>query len=184
VAVLLNYDDAAGGDAEGDELNNIENVTGSSHDDHLWGTDDANVLNGMNGNDSLKGFGGADTLLGGNGDDQIYGMGGTDVLTGGAGADAFHFGALADSTLAAPDQITDFFENGGDRINLSQFDANTLVAGNQAFTWIGNNNAFTGVAGQLSLHGSYVEGDVNGDAVADFRIQVNVAELHDYAFIL
>jgi hypothetical protein len=40
VLVSLYHDLAGGGDAEGDELNNIENITGSSHHDDLWGDDE------------------------------------------------------------------------------------------------------------------------------------------------
>jgi Ca2+-binding RTX toxin-like protein len=217
------YDDiAAAGDAEGDELNSIENLNGSSHNDDLWGNDGVNVIKGMNGNDTLKGYGGNDLLEGGDDQDTLYGMDGIDILhgdngndnlfggnqndnltggagndklngnagadtlTGGTGADTFVFSATAETTLAAFDNIDDLSEIEGDKIDLSQIDANTLVDGNQAFTWIGNNNAFVPAwgAGQLSLHGNYVEGDTNGDMVADFRIQINLAELHDYAFIL
>ena len=85
--MLLYIDDASGGDAEGDELNGIENVTGSAHADILWGDDAVNVLRGMNGNDVLKGFGGADHLFGGNGSDTLEGGDDADLLYGDAGAD-------------------------------------------------------------------------------------------------
>jgi Ca2+-binding RTX toxin-like protein len=87
VAVLLYIDDASGGDAEGDELNSIENVTGSAYADLLWGDDGVNVLRGMNGADVLKGFGGNDSLFGGNGSDTLEGGDGGDLLYGDAGAD-------------------------------------------------------------------------------------------------
>ena len=45
--ISLYNDVAAYGDAEGDELNSIENVTGSAYDDDLWGNDGANVLQGQ-----------------------------------------------------------------------------------------------------------------------------------------
>jgi hypothetical protein len=54
VVVLLYTDQANGGDATGDELNSIENVTGSAHDDHLWGTDGMNVLKGTPASGSLS----------------------------------------------------------------------------------------------------------------------------------
>ena len=58
-----------GGSAEGDELKNIENVTGSLYDDFLSGNDEENELRGSAGNDTLKGGGGADDLFGGGGND-------------------------------------------------------------------------------------------------------------------
>jgi Ca2+-binding RTX toxin-like protein len=204
VFVSLYNDVAAYGDAEGDELNSIENVTGSAYADDLWGNDGVNVLKGMDGNDSLKGFGGADTLYGGDGNDNLYGNdgndtlhgengndrltggAGADIMIGGAGADTFVFTSLTESTVAAPDQINDFSDLAGDKIDLSAIDANTLVDGNQAFIWIGNDNAFTPDfgAGQLRFNGGFVEGDVNGDFVVDFRIQVSSAPIHDYGFVL
>jgi hypothetical protein len=46
VLVSLYHDLAGGGDAEGDELNNIENITGSSHHDDLWGDDERLITSG------------------------------------------------------------------------------------------------------------------------------------------
>ena len=44
-----------GGDAAGDTLTDIENLTGSSHADTLTGNNDANVLDGGSGGDTLNG---------------------------------------------------------------------------------------------------------------------------------
>ena len=71
VFVSLITDAASGGHAAGDELNSIEDITGSDFDDELWGSLGANWLKGGEGNDTLKGFGGGDTLWGGNGIDTI-----------------------------------------------------------------------------------------------------------------
>jgi Ca2+-binding RTX toxin-like protein len=87
VFISLITDTAAYGDAEGDELNSIENLNGSAYHDDLWGSDGVNVINGRDGNDSLKGFGGNDTLWGGDGNDLLYGMDGTDTLHGDDGSD-------------------------------------------------------------------------------------------------
>src|SRR3546814_9039298 len=58
-----------GGDAEGDTLTGVENVTGSNFNDTLTGDTGSNVLNGGNGNDTLIGGAGADALIGGSGID-------------------------------------------------------------------------------------------------------------------
>ena len=50
---------------------------------------------------------------------------------GGAANDNFVFKTLQDSLVAAPDLIGDFAV--GDKINLSAIDANTSLAGDQAF---------------------------------------------------
>jgi hypothetical protein len=79
------------------------------------------------------------------------------------------------------DIITDF-THGQDKIGLSAIDANTRVAGNQAFSWLGQGNFhnhhpgkliyrlynFTGTAYDKTI----VYGDVNGDARADFQIEL------------
>jgi Ca2+-binding RTX toxin-like protein len=58
-----------GGDAQGDRLTSIANITGSNLSDKLRGTDSANVLKGNAGNDTIEGRGGADTIEGGGGND-------------------------------------------------------------------------------------------------------------------
>jgi Ca2+-binding RTX toxin-like protein len=122
----------------------------------------------------LRLFGGKgyDTLKGGGQADLIHGSLGGDILAGGGGADEFRYQDVAESTPSIIDQILDFTP-GTDKVDLSRIDSNSLVAGNQAFVWIGS-NAFTGSAGQLRAFISggtwYVEGDVDGDGSADLFI--------------
>ena len=61
-----------GGDAEGDTLQEIENVVGSQYTDLLAGDDANNLLDGQGGNDLLIGGSGADTLIGGDGNDTAF----------------------------------------------------------------------------------------------------------------
>jgi Ca2+-binding RTX toxin-like protein len=118
-------------------------------------------------------MGGYDVINGGDGDDTINGGEGYDVLTGGAGNDTFVFDTLTASTLARPDLITDY--ETGDRLNLSLIDANTKMAGNQAFHEV---SAFTGAVGELKVdYGSAADQttvtfDVNGDGLADGAILI------------
>lgn len=52
------------------------------------------------------------------------------------------------------------------------FDADTDgTAGNQAFRFIGA-GAFTGVDGQLRFAGGLLQGDTNGDGIADIEIKI------------
>jgi Ca2+-binding RTX toxin-like protein len=130
----------------------------------------------------LRLFGGRanDTLKGGAQNDTLHGNFGADLLTGGGGADTFLYHESGESTTGSVDQILDF-AHGSDKLDLSKIDANTLAAGNQAFTWIGA-SAFTGSgaasAGQLRAYqdaGSwFVQGDTNGDGTADLVIQLTV----------
>ncbi len=122
----------------------------------------------------------ANTITGNSGNNIIRGAGGRDVLTGADGNDTFKYNAITDSGLTAGtrDVISDFVQS-ADRIDLLVIDANGALAGN-AFTFIAAKDAaFTGVAGELrhitSGANTIVEGDTNGDAVADFQIQLTGA---------
>jgi serralysin len=80
------------------------------------------------------------------------------------------FLATADSPGAGRDTISDFVR-GQDRIRLSGIDAKSGVLLDQAFTFIGA-AVFTNVAGQLNFRAGIISGDVNGDGVADFQINL------------
>ncbi|WP_054121793.1 LamG-like jellyroll fold domain-containing protein [Novosphingobium sp. AAP93] len=145
------------------------NGTGNSGADWIGGNDAANTLNGAAGNDTLRGNGGADVLIGGIGRDFSF---------GGAGADRFVFSSLGDSTVEdkGRDQILDFSRSDGDLIDLAKIDANGADAGEGAFKLL---SAFDGTHGALTVAAQgtqwLVQGDVNGDKLADFAILVTSA---------
>jgi len=118
----------------------------------------------------IDGFYGNDTISGGGNDDRLIGGLGADRLTGGSGCDTFGFNAVAEIGIAAGsyDIITDFVSQ-VDKINLVSIDANSKIAGDQAFQYIGS-AAFSGVAGQLRLANQILSGDVNGDRLEDFSL--------------
>ncbi|WP_342241874.1 calcium-binding protein [Inquilinus sp. OTU3971] len=161
VTVNLATGTGSGGNAAGDTFVAIENVNGGQGGDTLIGSGGANALNGFESNDVLSG--GA----------------GKDLLTGGVGADRFAYASIAESVVGAnADRIADFSHAQGDRIDLSLIDANTGAPGDQAFTFIGS-GLYTGVAGQLRFavagNVTTIAGDVNGDSVSDFHIQLTGA---------
>ncbi|BAT59368.1 endo-1,3-1,4-beta-glycanase ExsH [Variibacter gotjawalensis] len=164
--------------------------TGNALANELYGDAGANTLSGLSGADKLFGLAGNDRLLGGDQNDTLIGGLGVDTMTGGAGADRFQFDVIGDSgvTAATRDFITDFSRTENDILALSGIDANTLVAGNQAFAFIGT-SAFSRAAGQLRYGTSngmtIVEGDVNGDGIADFSVALQgIQSLTVAAFIL
>ncbi|MEO6359590.1 MAG: cadherin domain-containing protein [Sphingomicrobium sp.] len=152
--------------------------TGTTKADTLSGSVAEDTISGLGGHDTLQGMAGADILNGGDGNDKLFGGAGGDELTGGAGADTFTYSALSDSSATAFDMILDFSRAQRDKISLSAIDANTLVTGDQAFSFIGN-AAFSGEAGQLRSYQSngdtYISGDVNGDGVGDLIIMLSPA---------
>ena len=81
VRVALDGSAGSGGDAEGDVLDGIENLTGSNAADDLTGDEGANRLDGGRGADTLIGGAGDDTLIGGRGGDRMEGGAGTDTVS-------------------------------------------------------------------------------------------------------
>jgi len=161
-----------------------DTVDGGSGADTIYGQDGADTLTGGDGNDIVRAGNDGDTVIGGDGNDLILGQAGDDILTGGAGADtlyggagldSFIFTALGDSITGARDIVRDLDTSLGETIDLSAIDA---IAGgaDDAFTVV---SAFTGTAGELAVSAFYgpislVEGDVDGDSVADFSLLVSV----------
>ncbi len=192
-----------GGDAEGDVILGFSHVIGSSFADRIVDMDSASLTSGANdqaffgnggrdklflggGNDSgyggsgddyLSGGLGDDLLVGGEGRDILRGGPGQDMLTGGTAADRFIFITAAETATTRRDIITDFAAEQGDRIELGGIDARTDQIGNQPFTLISGD--FSGQSGQLRLEqigsDTLVQGDLNGDAMADFAILVQNA---------
>ncbi len=143
------------------------------------GSESADYLTGTGGDDLINGLGGDDTLLAGAGNDTLVGGYGTDVMTGGAGYDTFKFNAPGEIGRATGDRdiIVDF-TRGQDKIDLSAIDADTTVSGNQAFDLLPANDAFfSGTAGELAWRTeggrTLVQGDVNGDGIHDFEIELS-----------
>jgi Ca2+-binding RTX toxin-like protein len=121
-------------------------------------------MDGGSGNDLISDGGGADVLIGGIGNDTLNGGAAADQLTGGLGADVFDFNLTSDSTNVNRDRIVGFDGAGaaaGDLIDLSGIDANTAVAGNQAFGF-----------GQISI--------INSGAITVVRANVNASPAFEF----
>lgn len=91
------------GDAEGDVLVGIANLTGSGSTDNLIGDAGANILRGLGGNDYIAGGLGADLMDGGDGYDAVSWYG----LSGGVTIDLNN---QANNALAAAGDIVQNFE--------------------------------------------------------------------------
>ena len=153
----------------------IENASGGSGNDYIFGNAVGNLLYGNGGNDSIGGAFGIDLLSGGAGFDLLVGGGGKDFLYGGNDADVFRYLNTNETRKGAGRDVIADFQRLADKIDVSAIDA-IKGGGNQIFKWIGK-KGFHERAGELHLvkKAGYVlvEGDINGDGRADFQIQVD-----------
>jgi len=111
----------ARGDARGDVLVHIRNVTGSDHHDVITGNNLNNTLVGLGGPDLLIGGPGNDLLSGGAGGDILQGDAGNDAMTGDAGNDLFKGGSGHDSVDGGGgnDRVSYAASGAGVRVNLA-----------------------------------------------------------------
>jgi Ca2+-binding RTX toxin-like protein len=127
VTVDLGLGTGHGGDAEGDTLATIENVTGSALADHLTGNAGANALLGGAGDDVLYGGAGGDALDGGDGADRLVGGDGIDTIHGGTGNDSIDAGTGNDIVFGEAGDDNIFGGTGDDQ--LSGGDGNDVLVG-------------------------------------------------------
>jgi serralysin len=156
-------------------------IFGRGGDDRIHTGFGNDGLIGGDGDDSMRAGEGDDFLNGGEGIDILIGEQGRDAMIGGDGADRFVFtqpSHFAGMTTVTCDRIIDFDQAEGDRILLANIDADTTNGfnTNDTFTFIGA-AAFSGAAGELRYEyiwgHTYVMGDWNGDAGADFWIRLD-----------
>lgn len=188
------------GDAAGDVYNGIENLTGSSFDDHLTGDGSANVLRGGSGKDVLRGLGGDDNLAGGDGDDVMQGGAGADMLDGGLGIDRVTYaGATAGvvANLSAPSGNTG--DASGDVYvsieNLTGTSHRDRLTGNAFENYLsggGGNDTLNGADASDRLHGgagndvfvfdSALNALANVDTILDYGVADDRIWLDDAIF--
>jgi Ca2+-binding RTX toxin-like protein len=162
----------------------------------IQGHNAADTLKGLAGNDVLVGLGGRDVLYGGTAPTPELLTPSFDVHID-ASLDVFRYISATDSgtTASSRDLIVDF-ESGRDHIDLSAIDARVGLGGNKgaSYSFSGNNafsfidtDDFSGVAGQLRYEhtgigrtsATIVEGDTNGNGLADFQIELSGRKVLD-----
>ena len=162
------------GDVDGSVFGDLLN--GANGDDTIHGSGGDDFAVGLAGKDVMNGGSGVDSLQGGTGKDLLRGGLGADKLTGGSDKDTFDYNDVLDSANGAEDYLIDLGNQ--DIVDLSGIDAKTVNPGDQAFTLV---SAFGGNRGELVVvfhaAGTYaglttIQGDVDGDAAADFTITI------------
>ena len=92
-------------------------------------------------------------------------------MYGHGNSNTFDYNAVSDSPAGTGRDVihyfNEFFDDDDDQIDLTIIDANTLVAGNQAFIFGGS---FT--AGHLRYVGGVLQGNTDADTAAEFEIQL------------
>ncbi|WP_395677217.1 calcium-binding protein [Inquilinus sp.] len=154
LGVSLGVDGATtghGGDAEGDRLIGITNLTGSAFGDYLGGNDENNIL------------------IGGAGDDGLQGAAGADVLNGGAGIDMADYTI---STAAVTINLTTGSISGGHATGDTFTSIESLRGSAFDDSLTGNNgfNRLSGMAGTDTLDGSGGNDQLVGGAGGDVLI--------------
>jgi Ca2+-binding RTX toxin-like protein len=170
VTVLLQYNYAASGDAQGDKIYNCQAIVGSkTGDDVLFGDAAINVIYGNGGNDTIAGGLGADTLDGGAGSNSLYYYNST------VGVTTYLAWNYAAGGEAQGDTITNFQNvigsNTGDDTILGDTTYNAILG-------YGGNDIIGGGAG-----GDYLDGGAGNNGVWYYSsaAAVTVYLLYNYA---
>lgn len=165
VTVFTSGRSGIGGDAQGDELNNIENIIGSNQQDNIIlnaAVPVNNTVNAGDGDDRIRSRDeGTDNLFGEGGDDNIFAGNSDGVLNGGNDDDNL-FGGSGDSTFfgGADDGRDAMFGGGGVDIMFGG-------GGNDALRGNTGNDILNGGDGDDTLEGNNQLDILNGDAGND-----------------
>jgi Ca2+-binding RTX toxin-like protein len=157
VTVDLAAGTGSGGDANGDSLASIENVTGSRYDDTLVGNAQDNILAGRKG---------ADALSDGVGNDLFNGGVGGDTLDGGDGMDAATYRY---SNTAVTVNLSTGLGSGGQAEGDTLINIEAIIGSKFDDTLTGDalSNTLEGRAGADSLSGGAGDDLLNGGGAGD-----------------
>jgi Ca2+-binding RTX toxin-like protein len=164
-------------------------LTGNGLANTLTGNKGKNTLKGGSGTDTLSGESGTDKLYGGSGSDKLWGGLGKDTLYGQSGRDVFAFDDRHTGTSKSKaDYLADFKGRSRDKIDLKLIDANTKKRGDQKFSFIGKDDAFS-KAGEVRYEKAkgytYVYLNTDNDKSAEGVLKIKGAmDLHKIWFYL
>lgn len=178
--VFANLSIGTGGNGSGEQdaiAPDVENLTGGSGNDGLYGNDGPNILNGGAGNDILRGGAGPNTLSGGPGNDLLAGGADADTMLGGLGIDQVSYlergadiSADLDGAKADDGETGEHDTLGSDIEKLIGGAGNDTLGGSASNDYIFGsygNDTIRGGAGNDVLDGYYGEDKLFGDAGDD-----------------
>jgi Ca2+-binding RTX toxin-like protein len=150
VFIDLGSNTASGGDAVGDSFANIENLTGSSFNDEIFGSATTNRLDGGFGNDLLNGGAGSDFINGGGGQDVIVvendNAGDIKSIDGGADRDLLDLSQITKSSI--------WIDLGYDLTSYKLFTSDSFAS-------VGNIESIVG-----TQYGDNIRGDVGSNNIS------------------
>lgn len=164
VSIDLSTNSAAGGDADGDVISNIEHISGSDFNDSLVGNDLSNALAGDSGDDTLIGGLGADTLDGDRGTDLVSYAGSDagvliDLRTGTASGGHAQGDILSQVENIIGSDFSDSLTGGEESNELFGGDGNDTLFGGSGSSLFGKNRD--------TLHGGNGDDVLTGGIGAD-----------------
>lgn len=148
---------------------------GTSGNDTIRGTIDANVIQGLGGNDTIYGDAGNDRIAGNSGNDTLYGEADDDTLAGGTGGDiidggtGIDFASYASSAAGVTIDLQLGTATGGDATGDTLVNIENLRGSQHDDSLTGNadDNRIQGLGGDDSLYGSAGDDELFGGAGAD-----------------
>jgi Ca2+-binding RTX toxin-like protein len=142
-----------------DSLVSVENLTGTQHDDWIYGSTAANVLRGLLGDDLVDGGSGHDSITGDGGDDSLLGGFGDDTISGGNDDDTIRGGQHDDSLSGGFGEDRIHGDHGNDTVDGGD-NADSIEGGFGADHLRGGTGTDTVLGG---LHGDTIEGGSGND---------------------
>lgn len=148
VDVSLTRNSQIGGDAQGDRLIDIENLTGSAFSD---------ILDGDSGDNILRGLAGDDILRGGAGFDKFYGGAGINRIDGGDDIDHVYLdGTSADFDFARFGNVVMSFEIGSQNRTWSEnIEFFNVTNGQTSFSSLSDANGLDYIASNVDLMAAF-----------------------------
>lgn len=139
---------------------NADRIEGSDIGESIYGLDGNDTIYGNGGHDRIYGNGGSDFIRGGSGSDTLQGHGGDDFLGGGEGDDGLDGGEGNDRLFGGTGDDRLYGENGDDQ--LAGADGDDILDGGDG------NDGFQGGRGDDTLFGGDGNDWLAGDEGNDF----------------